>query len=251
MTEEELAAAIEAAVLAAIVASEEATTATADAISDGTVTYEENINVEVVLTGAEEALVLAESLIAAYYQLYGAFGLETLYALEEVESDLEALTENIETIAAVLAQGSEAASVAVEQLSAAAAAASIGAAQIQTETQVWHQTVQTEIENRAANATAIQPNQIADSRVEALQSALTYVETARLGLADGTVSPGELSEIAQMGANASASILAQGGPQLQNMAASINGVTTQIARGELPQAKSSLDALEAALPSRP
>jgi len=44
-------------------------------------------------------------------------------------------------------------------------------------------------------------------------------------LADGKVSPAELTQIAQSGANAGASIRAQGGPQLQNLAGSIDGIT--------------------------
>jgi hypothetical protein len=97
---------------------------------------------------------------------------------------------------------------------------------------------------------ATQPTQIASDRLGAIQSAITYVETTRSGLADGVVSAGELSSIAQAGANASASIQAHGGPQLQGVAGSIDGLTAQIARGELPQAKGGLDSIEASLPGQ-
>ena len=189
--------------------------------------------------------------MAAYYGAYGEYASEALYALEEVESDLEAMAEDIETIAEILAQGSEAASAAVEELATAAAAASANAAQVQAKTQGWHEALRAEIENRAATALATQPTQIATDRQGAVQCALQYVETVRSGLADGAVSPGELSEIAQAGANASASIRTHGGPGLENVADSIDGLTKQVARGELPQAKGSLDALESSLPRRP
>jgi DNA repair exonuclease SbcCD ATPase subunit len=251
MSEEELAAAIEAAVAEAMVATQAATAATTTATGDGAVSGDETVTVEVSVAGAEEAIALAEALIAAYDETYGAYASETLATLDEIEGDLEAIAESTETIAGILEEGSEAASAAVAELQAAAAAASANAAQAQAQAQNWQATLQAELESRAANALATQPSQVAGDRQAAIQSALGYVETVRTGLADGAISQGELSQIAQAGANASAGIKAQGGPQLQPVAGSIENLTAQIARGELPQAKGNLDALDASLPRRP
>lgn len=250
MSEEELAIAIDAAVAAAVVAADEVAAATDNAATDGTITYEETASVEVTLANADEAIALAEALIVSYYDMYGTYASEALDILNEIEDELDVIADNAEDIAEILEQGSETATVARERIQAAAAAAREQAAQIQTQAQAWQEALHREREHRTAQALAAQPNQIATDRQGAIRSAFTYVETVRSGLADGAISPGELSEIAQAGANASASIRTHGGSGLQNMADSIDGLTRQIARGEWPQAKGNLDVLESSLPSQ-
>jgi len=251
LSEEELAALIDAAVAEAVAATEEATTATDAAASDGTITYDETVTVEVVLVGAEEAIAAAESLIAAYDDLYGAYASESLSTLEEIEEDLNTIAEGVELMMQILEQGDEVASAAIEQILAAVQAADVSAAEIQAQSEGWLEALQAELENRAAAALAVQATEIATDRQDAIQSALKYIETVRSSLADNTISREELSAISLAGANASAGLRAQGGPQLQNLAGSIDALTTQIARGQLPQAKGSLGALEASVPRRP
>ncbi|MEA3396073.1 MAG: hypothetical protein U9R05_01245 [Chloroflexota bacterium] len=53
---------------------------------------------------------------------------------------------------------------------------------------------------------------------------------------------------AQLGANASAGLNAHGGPQLRQFSGSINDITGQLARGQMPH---NLGNLERALGSRP
>jgi hypothetical protein len=250
MSEEELAAAIDAAVTAAVAATQQATAATTTASSDGTLSAEETVAMQVTLTNAEEAIALAESLIGAYNQLYGEYASETLSTLQAIEDDLAVMAENSQAIAATLEQGSEAASAAIAKIQAAVDAANASATQVQANSEGWLTKVQGELETRATGALATQPTEIAADRQGALQSAATYLETVRAGLADGKVSPAELTQIAQSGANASASIKAQGGPQLQDLAGSIDGITQQVARGNLPQAKKGVDGLAGSLPRR-
>jgi hypothetical protein len=250
LSEEDLAALIDEAVAEAVAATEEATTAMDTAASDGTVTYEETVNVEVVLSGAEEAVALAEELIMAYYSIYGAYYSETLYILEEMEEDLNTIAEAFELMMQILEQGGEITSVVIEQILAALEAADVSAAEIQAQSEGWLEALQAELENRAADALAVQATEIATDRQGAIQSVLQYADTTRSSLADGIISQEELSAIALSGANASASLKAQGGPQLQNLTGSIDALTAQIARGELPQAKGSLGALEASVPGR-
>jgi hypothetical protein len=167
-----------------------------------------------------------------------------------MEDDLTVMAENSQAIAATLEQGSEAATAAIAKIKAAADAANASATQAQAQSKGWLAKVQGELANRASGALATQPTEIAADRQGALQSAAKYLETVRAGLADGKVSPAELTQIAQSGANASASIKAHGGPQLQNLAGSIDGITQQVARGELPQAKKGVDGLAGSLPGR-
>jgi hypothetical protein len=251
MSEEELAAAIDAAVTAAVAATEQAATATSSAAADNAVTNDETVSVQVTLTNAEEAIALAEALIAAYNSTYGQYAMETVTTLQEIEEDLEAIATETATIASTLDQGSEAATAAVEQLQAAATAASASAAEAQAQAQSWLTALKTELDNRAATALATQPTEVATDRQGAVQSAFKYIDAVRSGLDDGKITQGELSGIAQAGANASASLKAHGGPQLQNVAGSIDNLTQQVARGELPQAKRSVDTLESSLPRRP
>jgi len=111
--------------------------------------------------------------------------------------------------------------------------------------------LQTQVNTRAANALAVQPNQLATDRQLALQNAFEYLDASRKALADNKITPGELAEIAQLGANAAAGLNAHGGPQLQKLSGSINQLTEQIARGQLAQVQASLGSLEAALGTRP
>jgi outer membrane biosynthesis protein TonB len=250
MSEEELAAAIDAAVAEAVAASQAASAATTQATTDGAVSEDETVTVEVTLANAEEALAMAEALVAAYEDTYGQYAEEALDTLDDIESDLSAIADSTEEISAILEQGSEAATAAAAQMQTAAASASLQAAEVQVQAQAWQQQVHAQIETRAAGALATQPNQVAGDPQAALQSALAYVETVRGGLSDGTISQAELADIAQKGANASASLQTHGGPQLQSLAPSINTMTEQIARGQLPQARGSLDGLDASIPRR-
>lgn len=251
LSEAELAALIDAAIAEAVAATEAATTVMAAAASDGTITAEETVTVEVVLVGAEEAIALAEALIVAYYDIYGAYASETLGTLEEIEEDLNTIAEGIELMLQMVEQGSEAASAAIGQIQAAVGAANGSAAEIQAQVGGWQEALRAERENRTAAALSVQPTEIATNRKDAIQNTLKYVETVRASLADNTISREELSAISLAGANASAGLRAQGAPQLQDLAGSIDALTAQIARGELPQAKGSLDALESSVPRRP
>jgi len=251
LSEEELAALIDAAVAEAVAATEEATTAMDAVASDSTITVDETVTVEVALAGAEEAIALAEALIVAYYDIYGVYASGTLGTLEEIEEDLNTIAEGVELMMQILEQGGEVAPVAIEQILAAVEAADVSAAEIQAHSEGWLEALQIELENRAAAALAVQATEVATDRQGAIQSAFQYVETVRSSLADGIISQGERSAIELDGANASAGLKAQGGPQLQNLTGSIDALTTQIARGQLPQAKGSLGALEASIPRRP
>lgn len=257
-SEEELAALIDEAVAGASTAAEEASAATAEAASDDTITQAEVDEMEAAVSQAEEAITYAEELISLYDDLYGELAAETLDLLIAIEEDLELMADDIAAIndllleaGIALEQGIEMTEEVLAELDTAAQAVSTKASEIRGQNQALAQTLQTEIANRVASILAIQPTAIASSRQEAIQSALEYAGGVRQSLEDRRVSQSELADIAQLGANAVASLNAQGGPQLQQLAGNIGDLTTQIARGQVPQASAALGNLEAALNALP
>ena len=258
MTEEELAALIDQAVADAAAATQASSEATTQATADDALTQEEVTTIEVQVTGAEEAIAYAEELLNAYYGLYGDLATETLYLLQAMEEDLALMAESTAALAqalvdinATLAEGVALADETITQLEATAQAAAAKAAEIQTQKDTWTAALQQEWEHRASQALSVPPNAIAEDRARAVQSAFDYLDTVRDALSDNKLSPNELSQIAQLGANASAGLNAQGGPQLQKLSGNINQITEQLARGQVTHAKEGLGTLESALGSRP
>lgn len=258
MTEEELAALIDQAVVDAAAATEASADAAAQASADGTVTQEEADEIEAYVLDAEEAVALAEELIYAYYALYGELAAETIDLLVGLDEELSALGYELAALVAVLEEidsalqaGLALSEEVLGELEAAAQAASGIAAQIQAQKEAWIEGLPADIEGRVAAALAVEPNEVAGDRKVAILSAFQYVDAVRGSLADDKVSPSELADIAQLGANASAGLSAHGGPQLQGLAGSIDGITGQIAGGQMPQAKANVGALESALGTRP
>jgi hypothetical protein len=258
LSEEELADMIDEAVTEATTATQTCTTAATEAAADDAITQEEVAEVEAHAVEAEEAIAYAEELITAYCDLYGELASETIDLLLAIEEDLATMAESTAAIAATLqeidtalARGLALAEETIAQLEGAAQAASAKAAEIQAQNQAWLHDLQAELETRAADALAVQPDNVAADRRAAILSAFEYVDAVRDGLADSRISQSELIHIAQLGANASASLSAHGTPQLQQLSGSINDITSQVARGQMPQAKASLGSLESALGSRP
>jgi hypothetical protein len=251
ISEEEMAGAIDEAVDEVAVATEQASTATNQAAADGTITAEELEELEAYVLAAEEAIYYTEALIDAYYGLYGELAVETLELLLAIEDDLATTAQSLEEIVVILDQGAEAASAAAVQMQTAAQTAYSTAAEVQAQSQNWQAQVQAVVENRVNGALSVPPNQVAGNPQEAIESVFAYIDTVRNSIADGVISQVELANISQFGANASASLGAHGGQQLQNLGGSINDITAQIARGQMNQIQGGLGALESKLPSRP
>lgn len=258
MSEEELAALIDDAVSEAVAETEAAAATTATATADETLTPEEVESIEVVIEGADEAIALAEELLVAYADLYGELATETLAMVEELEALLAATTEAVIVMTDILVdidvaleQGIALTAEVIQQLEDAAQLAGTRATVLQEQIATWSQTVEAEIDRRVGDALAVPPNDVAESRLEAINAGYQYIETAREALSDRRLSQGELSTIAQVGANAGAGLKAQGGPQLQEIAETLDEITATIARGSLPEVQGRLQSLEASLPARP
>ena len=251
LTEEELAALIDASCEEAVAASTEASTATSQATSDGVYTKEEVYDTIYYIYDAEAAIAYTEELLNLYYDLYGAYANETLELLYAVEDDLNELAAVMTEVEAILSQGTETASAAIEQINAALATAQTKASEAQTKAQEYKDNlpaVLQERENRFAN---LAPTEVASDREGAILQVYTYLDSVKAAFADRKVSPDEMGQIAQLAANAKAGIDQSGGPLLQNFGGNIDGITRNLSRGDWPSAQRDLGSFEASLPSRP
>jgi hypothetical protein len=258
LTEEELAAMTVASVNQATTATSQAYASAEQAAADGVITADELVSMYSYWIYTDELITYAIDLATAYSDAYGELATETLALLESLESDLNTAAQQIETIlpvldqlTAALDQGSIQSSQALGQLDTAVRTAQANILVAQGQAQSWNETLKTETQQRIDQALAVQPQQIADSRKAAIQSALDYVASVRTALEDMRITQAELADIAQVGANAVASLTAQGGPQLAKLVGSINDITTLIAAGQLSSALASLEAFQAALPAMP
>ncbi len=258
MSEEELAALIDQAVAEAVTLTQASSTATTSATADGTITLQEAAALVVYAANAEQAIAEAEELIDAYYGLYADLAAETLAVLQAIDQDLAAMANSLATLDATLAeinkalsQGLALAQQTITQLNTAVKNASDKAAQAQAKAQSWAKSLPADRDKRAAAVLGVKPTQIANDRASALLSAFDYVDAVRQAMGDNKITKAELVKIAQLGANASAGLKAQGGPALQQIPSSIDKLTGQLARGQVPQAKAGLGSLEASLGTRP
>jgi hypothetical protein len=179
--------------------SEQTTSVTTQATSYGMVSDSEVETIDVYLASLEQAIAYVDQLIGVYYELYGDYATESITVLTEIEQDLEVIAQSTAQTAAILEQGSQAASASIEQLNQAAQNASTTIGQIQAESQGWRQKVQAEIENRAAALQNLQPTEVTDSQIGALQQVYEYLDTLKAALTDKKISPNELTQIPNWG----------------------------------------------------
>ena len=258
MTEEELAALIDQAVADDAAATEACSTVATEAASDDAMTPEEVIAAAVYAELADEAIALAEELIYIYLDVYGELASETVDTMELALELLLVMAENTESIDdtlleiyALLEEELPLPEEVITQLETGAQLAGVDAEEVLAQTEDLIQVLQVELESRAATALSVQANNVAIDRQEALRSAFDFLDGVSGALEDGKISLAELTNIAQLGANASTSLSTHGGRQLQEFSGSINDITALLARGQMPQAKASLGKLEGSLGARP
>jgi hypothetical protein len=251
MTEEELAALIDASVEEAASASAEASSATTQATSDGVYTEEEVYDTIYYVYDAEAAIAYAEELLYQYYDLYGAYASEALDLLYAVEEDLDEMATAMTETEAILEQGAETASAAIEQINLALENVQTKADEMQTKAQEFKEKLPAALQERENKFASLAPTEIANDRDGALLQVYTYLDSVKSAFADRKISPDELGQIAQLAANAQAGISQGGGPLLKNFGGNIDGITRNLSRGDWPTAQRDLGGFEASLPSRP
>lgn len=256
LSEEELAQAVEDSADEAVQASEQASTATDNATSDGEITEEELEELYYLyywtLEEVEQAMYLAEE----YYDLYAELLDLTIQGLDELEQELEVILDTaneviyaLDDISQMIAQGTEIAQAALDDLEQLAGQISTNAGHIRDRLPEWNDTRGQEFDRLAGEALDVLPNDIADTRVGALAQAKEYIQSVQSAISDGRFSLEELTSISQLGANAAASLSNLGGGDLAGLPDMINGLTGSFARGGMPDVNVGLGSLQNSLPS--
>lgn len=265
MTEEELAALIDQAVAEAVAATEQTTTAVTTTTGDDAVTSEEVVYVYDYYYYAEYYVEYAEELLYEYYNLYADLAEEMIVELNAIEAELAQMNEtlssidsSLQQISSTLEQGLAVTQEAISQLETAAQAAQTNAQELKAQAQDMLSQLQLDQEGRVQDISQIQPNNIPTDRLSSLQSAFEFLDTAKLAMGDNKLSRDELMNLAQLGANAQAGFQnfggnggIAGGPDLSQFTGKFNEITTQFARGQMPQARGNLDSFERSLGDRP
>ncbi len=266
LTEEELAALIEEAVDEAVTATEATTTAVNATTYDDAVTTEEVTYVYEYYYYADYYVEYAEELLAQYYALYGELAYEMLAEmnaiqteLNQVNATLSSIDQSLQEISSTLSQGLSLAQETIDQLENAALQAQSHAQALQSQAQDMLSVLQADQQGRINQLSQVQPNSIPTDRIAALQTSFQFIDTARAALGDNKLSRDELMNIAQIGANAQAGFQQFGGAggigangiDLTQFTAKFSEITTQFARGQVPQGRANLDGFERSLGDRP
>ncbi|MFZ5879490.1 MAG: hypothetical protein ACOY0R_08975, partial [Chloroflexota bacterium] len=271
MTEEELAALIDKAVADAVAATEQTTASVVYTTSDTAMTTEEVTYVYDYYYSADYYVEYAEDLLEEYYYLYSDLAYEMIAELEAIEAQinelnttLSSIDSSLQQISATLEQGLEVATETIDQLNQAAQQAQARAAELKTQSQDMMAVLQADQQGRLDQMAQIQPNNIPTDKLAALQTGFQFIDEAKTALGDNKLSRDELMKLAQLGANAQAGFqkfggaaggqipgLPNGGPDLSQFSAKFGEITTQFARGQMPQARSGLDGFERSLGQRP
>jgi len=251
LSEEEFAALIDEAVNEALAEAEDASTATTQATSDGAISSDEVATTTDAIYQSYYAVAYAEELIAAYYEYYGAYADAALATLNEMEDDLQSISQSLDEISAIMAQGAETASTAIDQLNAAVDNIETKTTETQAKIQGWSEEIKTSLGQRENEILNLVPNQVEPDKISALTQTHDFLEAFKSALTDGKFSPAELSAIGQLSANARASLLSTGDQELAKLTEGIEMLTRNAARGEWNKARNGVGNFEHSLPERP
>lgn len=250
LSEEELAALIETAVNQALTDYTATSSSVTQTTSDGTVTTDEVSATTTYVNNVYNEVAYADELIQAYYDYYGDYAEEALATMNAMEQDLSVISSSLDEISTIMAQGAEAATAAIDQLNAAAAAAQTKASDLQTKVKGLQDQVKTGLGQREKSVLDLPANNVADNQLGALNQAHDFLDAFKTSLGDGKFSPDELANIGQLGANARASLQKTGDPKLQGFGDMIGGLSSNAARGEWGKARGSMGDFERSLPAR-
>ena len=248
MTEEELSALIDEAVAAAIEASEEVYTSTTSATSDNTVSDQEVVYVSYAAVYADDAIAYAEELLDIYYDVYGAYAEDAINAMYEVESELESISNSLDSMEELLYQGADSLNAALDELNSAAQQMQTNVAAVQEHTQDWMSSYQSTLDSRKNDLSSIKPNMEAGDRSQMIDMINGYVDEIRSGLSDHSLNQDEIRGIIQSGVNAQAAIDKFGGGQMQGWSDSITNLNRNAMQGNALELQSGLKNFTVALP---
>jgi uncharacterized phage infection (PIP) family protein YhgE len=211
----------------------------------------------------------AEELMAEYYDLYGDLATDMIVELNAIEAEVAQLNDtltsidsSLQEINSSLQQGLAVAEESIAQLEAAAQQAQTKAQQLQTQAQDMISVLQAEQQGRVDQLAQIQANNIPTDKITALKSAFEFVDFANTAMTDDKLSLDELTNMTQLGKNAQAGFQQFGGAggglgagradvDLTQFTGKFDEITTQFARGQMPQARGNVNQFEGSLGARP
>jgi hypothetical protein len=177
-----------------------------------------------------------------------------------MNSTLSSIDSSLQEISSTLSQGLAVATETINQLNAAAQQAQVNAQNVKSQAQDMMSVLQADQQGRMDQLSQIQPNNIPTDKISALQTGFQFIDTAKLAMGDNKISRDELMGLAQIGANAQAGfanfggaggIGPGGGIDLSQFTSKFSEITTQFARGQMPQGRANLDGFERSLGTRP
>jgi hypothetical protein len=231
---------------------------TVEAVSDGTVTAKEQEILYTYWYYTSEVITYAQEAIGVYYDVYADLAAGTLSPLKASDADLQAVSQQVQVVLPILEQIGQALEQGIgqkdkvlRQIESAAETVQVKIADAQGQVETWSASLQAAVQQRVEQALAVKAKRVAKNRKAAVSKANEYIKSVQTGFADKKITQAELANIAQLGANATASLTKKGGEQLAELAGSVNEITTQIASGQLLAAQASLAAFQKALPAKP
>ncbi|MBI5955194.1 MAG: hypothetical protein HY865_26350 [Chloroflexi bacterium] len=271
LTEEELAALIDEAVNEAVTATEQTTAAVTSTTTDDALTAEEVAYLYDYYYYADYYVEYAEELMTAYYDLYGELATDMITELSAIEEEISQLNDtltsidsSLQEIDAAIQQGQAAAQESIAQLEAAAQQAQTNAQEAKSQAQDMIAVLQAEQQTRVDQLSQIQANNVPTDKIAALQSAFEFIDFANTAMGDNKLSRDELANLTQLGKNAQAGFQQFGGAgaggglgagradvDLTQFTGRFDEITTQFARGQVPQARGNLNQFEGSLGTRP
>ncbi|MCA1899780.1 MAG: hypothetical protein LDL50_03620 [Chloroflexi bacterium] len=271
LTEEELAAMIDQAVAEAVYAAEQTSATVASSTADDSVTAEEVAYVYEYYYYADYYVEYAEELMAEYYNLYSELATDMIAELNAIEAEVAQLNDtltsidsSLQQINAALQQGLTVAEESIAQLEAAAQQAQVNAQEVKSQAQDMIAVLQAEQQARVEQLSQIQANNIPEDKIAALQSAFEFIDFANAAMSDNRLSRDELTNLTQLGKNAQAGFQQFGGlggrgglgpgrtdVDLTQFSGRFDEITTQFARGQMPQARGAINQFESSLGPRP
>jgi hypothetical protein len=248
LTEKELATLIDEVVAEAVAATEQTTIAVTTTTSDSAVTADEVAHVCDYYYYADYYVKYAEDLMAEYNNLYADLAADMITELGTIESELSQLNDALAS---------------VTQLESATQQAQVNAQELQSQAQDMISVLQAEQQSCVDQLSQIKANNIPTDKIAALQSAFEFVDFANIAMGDNKLSRDELINLAQLGKNAQSGFQQFGGAggggglgagradiDLAQFSGKFDEITTQFARGQMPQARGNVGEFESLLGSR-
>jgi len=189
-----------------------------------------------------------EGLIQVYIAFYAEISPESIILLASIQDDLDGILSILDEISETT--NPEASKIVEfnEQLEQI-----LMHTLLREKVQTWLMQVQSQIDERQKTYALIQPeiSKIAYHRVGAFTQAYEFLDAYQDALEDEKFFPDELSKISQYAANARASLYSTGDPQLFDIPAKIDLLTSLAIQGRWAEARDEIVGLQRSLPARP